>query len=49
MLNWKEGAFSFHPGGDQELSPISFDVQELVLDVVRISDERKHAEERPGH
>jgi Flp pilus assembly protein TadD len=49
MLNWKEGAFSFHPGADQELPPISFDVQELVLDVVRISDERKHAQERPGH
>src|SRR5581483_6981773 len=49
MLTWKEGAFSFHPGSDHEPPPISFSLQEIVLDLVRISDERKHAQDSAGH
>jgi tetratricopeptide (TPR) repeat protein len=41
MLTWKQGAFSFHPGSDRGEPAISFDLQNVVLEVVRIADERK--------
>jgi hypothetical protein len=40
MLSWTEGAFSFHPGADQELPAISFDVQNVMLELMRLTDER---------
>ena len=36
MLSWKEGAFSFHPGSDRELPAISFDVQNVMLELMRV-------------
>ena len=41
MLTWKQGAFSFHPGSDRGEPAISFDLQNVVLEVMRIADERK--------
>ncbi len=35
MLRWKEGAFSFHPGGDKDLPPISFDLQHVMMELFR--------------
>ena len=40
MLTWKEGAFSFHPGSDRGLPAIAFDLQNVMLEVMRIADER---------
>jgi tetratricopeptide (TPR) repeat protein len=40
VLTWPEGAFSFHPGSDRGLPAISFDLQNVVLEVFRIADER---------
>jgi tetratricopeptide (TPR) repeat protein len=40
MLTWTEGAFSFHPGTDRGLPAIAFDLQSVVLEVLRIADER---------
>jgi Flp pilus assembly protein TadD len=46
MLGWTEGAFSFHQSGDKEPPPISFNLQEVVLKLVKIRDERKHQRAR---
>lgn len=46
MLTWSEGAFSFHPAGDRGLPAISFDLQNVMLEVFRIADER-NATDRP--
>jgi hypothetical protein len=40
MLAWKEGAFSFHPGGDRGMPVIAFDLQNVMLEIMRLSDER---------
>jgi tetratricopeptide (TPR) repeat protein len=40
MLTWKEGAFSFHPGSDRGLPAISFDLQNVMLEIMRVADER---------
>lgn len=40
MLTWTEGAFSFHPGSDRGRPAIAFDLQNVVLEVLRIADER---------
>ena len=40
VLGWKEGAFSFHPGSDRGLPAIAFDLQNVVLEVMRLADER---------
>jgi tetratricopeptide (TPR) repeat protein len=45
MLAWREGTFSFHPGRDADPPAIAFDLQNVMLEVFRISDERKHNEE----
>jgi len=39
MLAWHEGAFSFHPGSDRGLPAIAFDLQNVVLEVMRRADE----------
>ena len=41
MLTWNEGAFSFHPGSDRGLPAIAFDLQNVMLEIMRIADERK--------
>ena len=41
MMTWNEGAFSFHPGSDRGLPAISFDLQNVMLEIMRIADERK--------
>ncbi len=41
MLTWTEGAFSFHPGSDRGLPAISFDLQNVMLEIMRVEDERK--------
>jgi tetratricopeptide (TPR) repeat protein len=40
MLGWTEGAFSFHGGDDEEPPPISFNLQEVTLKVLKAHDER---------
>jgi Flp pilus assembly protein TadD len=45
MLGWREGTFSFHPGRDADPPAVAFDLQNVMLEVFRISDERKHNEE----
>jgi tetratricopeptide (TPR) repeat protein len=40
MLTWTEGAFSFHPGSDRGRPAIAFDLQYVVMEVLRIADER---------
>jgi tetratricopeptide (TPR) repeat protein len=35
MLRWNEGAFSFHPGGDRDLPAISFDLQQVMMELFR--------------
>ncbi len=34
MLGWNEGAFSLHPGGGPELPTISFDVQQVLMELM---------------
>ena len=41
MQTWNEGAFSFHPGSDRGLPAIAFDLQNVMLEIMRIADERK--------
>jgi tetratricopeptide (TPR) repeat protein len=40
MLAWKEGAFSFHPGADRGMPVIAFDLQNVMLEIMRLADER---------
>jgi Flp pilus assembly protein TadD len=49
MLSWKEGAFSFHPGhaAEGEGTPVSFDLQDVMLKLMRMSDERNAG--KPPH
>jgi hypothetical protein len=37
---WREGVFAFHPSPDTRF-PIRFNVQEVVLDLMRLHDERR--------
>jgi hypothetical protein len=39
MLSWREGAFSFHPGAQAEVPPISFDTQSVVMELFRMTDD----------
>ena len=39
LLTWKEGAFSFHPGSDRGQPAISFDLQNVMLEIMRVADE----------
>ncbi len=40
MLAWTEGAFSFLPEGEKEIPAIAFDVQNVMLELMRLMDER---------
>jgi Flp pilus assembly protein TadD len=40
MTSWTEGAFSFHPSEGGEAPPISFSIQQVVLELMRVRDER---------
>jgi len=42
MTTWPEGAFSFHPTDGVEAPPLSFGVQQIVLELMRRRDERDH-------
>ena len=42
MTTWPEGAFSFHPSDGVEAPPLSFSVQQIVLELMRRRDERNH-------
>jgi len=46
LLTWSEGAFSFHPASDRERPAISFDLQNVMMEVFRIADERNAEEDR---
>jgi len=46
LLTWSEGAFSFHPASDRELPAIAFDLQNVMMEVFRIADERNAEEDR---
>jgi tetratricopeptide (TPR) repeat protein len=46
MVDWDEGAFSFHSGSADESPPISFSVQQVVLELMRQTDERNEAARR---
>src|SRR6185503_5425202 len=39
-LAWSEGAFSFHPEAEKDLPAIAFDVQNVMLELMRLTDER---------
>jgi tetratricopeptide (TPR) repeat protein len=39
MTSWTEGAFSFHPAAEGEPPPVSFSVQQTVLELMRRRDE----------
>jgi len=43
MFAWREGAFSLHPGADNHLPPISFDLQTLMMELMRRNDERQES------
>ena len=43
MLTWTEGAFSFHPGSDSGLPAISFDLQRVMLEIMRGPDNDRNA------
>ncbi|MFL5305892.1 MAG: DUF4388 domain-containing protein [Polyangia bacterium] len=40
MLSWHEGAFSFHPGGPPAAPVVSFDTQQVVMELFRMTEER---------
>jgi tetratricopeptide (TPR) repeat protein len=42
MLGWREGEFSFHPAREADSPAISFDLRNVMLEIVRLSDEREH-------
>lgn len=39
MLSWREGAFSFHPSAETDVPPISFDTQQVVMELFRVAEE----------
>lgn len=44
---WREGVFAFHPAPDNAF-PIRFNVQEVVLDLLRLEDEKRQRKEPTG-
>ncbi len=40
VVSWREGAFSFHPSAAAALPAISFDAQQVVLELFRLTEER---------
>jgi tetratricopeptide (TPR) repeat protein len=47
MTSWSEGAFSFHPADGVEAPPVSFSVQQIVLELMRRRDESNEWSESP--
>lgn len=47
VTSWTEGRFSFHDSLDDAAPPVSFDLQEVMLEFVRTSDERRRDEPEP--
>ena len=47
MLAWTEGAFSFLPEGEKEIPAIAFDVQNVMLELMRLMDERNEGGKHP--
>ncbi len=43
VSQWREGAFAFHAGSDEGTFPIRFNVQEVVLELMRLEDERRRS------
>jgi hypothetical protein len=43
---WREGAFAFHPSADSGF-PVRFNVQRVVLDLMRLEDERQRLRSVP--
>ncbi len=39
IKQWREGAFAFHPSGERGF-PVRFHIQEVVLEMLRLEDER---------
>jgi tetratricopeptide (TPR) repeat protein len=46
-LTWTEGAFSFHPGSDRERPAIAFDLQNVMLELLRLDDDERTQTARP--
>jgi tetratricopeptide (TPR) repeat protein len=46
-LSWTEGGFSFHPGNDRESPAIAFDLQNVMLEILRLADERTQTARPP--
>jgi tetratricopeptide (TPR) repeat protein len=44
---WRDGVFAFHPSADTGF-PIRFNVQEVVLDLMRLEDEKRQRKEQAG-
>lgn len=42
MVSWPAGAFSFHDADSSESPPISFNLQEVMLDLMRVIDEQNN-------
>ena len=42
MMAWKQGAFSFHPAELSELPPITFNLQEVMMELMRLLDEKNN-------
>ena len=49
ILSWTEGAFSFHPEEHRDPPAIFFNLQDVMLELVRVSDERRHGIQGPAH
>jgi len=49
ILGWTEGVFSFQPEEDQEPPAIFFNLQDVMFELVRVSDERRHGIQGPAH
>jgi tetratricopeptide (TPR) repeat protein len=47
IKQWREGSFAFHPSEDSDF-PIRFNVQKVVLDLMRLEDERQHMRSGPA-
>jgi Flp pilus assembly protein TadD len=43
---WREGAFAFHPSEDSNF-PVRFNIQKVVLDMMRLQDERHRLRSEP--
>jgi len=49
ILSWSHGAFSFAPEEDREPPAIFFNLQDVMSELVRVSDKLQHGNQRPAH